>query len=67
MYWKKRTWINKIRKQREFIKKLLDKELINKKLYRELYLKSKGNFFRSQRHIKLYLEEKGILKNESNN
>ncbi|GAF81681.1 unnamed protein product, partial [marine sediment metagenome] len=27
-------------------------------LYRKFYLKSKGGFFRSRRHIKLYLEER---------
>jgi len=60
----KRTWINKIRKQRTLLKSLYDNKKIDAKMYRELYRKSKGNFFRSARHIKVYLEEHGILKNE---
>ncbi len=56
---KKRAWINKIRIQRAFLKELRDKDIINKGVYRELYLKSKGGFFRSKRHIKLYLESLG--------
>ena len=53
----KRDWINKIRIQRNFVKELRDKEIVSKKVYQELYLKAKGGFFRSKRHIKLYLEE----------
>jgi ribosomal protein L19E len=37
---------------------LKEKKIIDDKLYRELYLKSKGGFFRSKRHIKIYLEER---------
>ncbi len=54
----KRKWINKIRSQRKFLRILKDKKVVDKKLFRELYLKSKGGFFRSKRHIKIYLEER---------
>jgi len=37
---------------------LKDRKIIDDKLYRELYSKSKGGFFRSRRHIKLFLEER---------
>jgi large subunit ribosomal protein L19e len=53
----KQTWMFKIRVQREFIRLLLEKGIITRLAYRELYLKSKGGYFRSKRHIKLYLEE----------
>jgi hypothetical protein len=46
-----------VRVQREFIKLLLSKNIITRQAYRGLYLKSKGGYFRSKRHIKLYLEE----------
>lgn len=55
---RKRAWINKIRAQRKLLKKLKENKIINDKEYREFYLKSKGGFFRSRRHIKLYLSEK---------
>lgn len=59
---KKRQWINHIRSQREFLQTLRDKEVIEKAVYRSLYLKSKGGFFRSKRHMKMYMEEKGLIK-----
>ncbi len=61
---KKEAWINRVRAQRLFLKALKDKGVIDSKLYRELYLKSKGGFFRSKRHIKIYLEGKELLENE---
>ena len=53
----KRRWIAKIRSQRLFIKELKTKKIIDAVTFRELYNKAKGGFFRSVRHIKLYLEE----------
>lgn len=60
----KRSWMNKIRLQRNFIKSLRNKSIITSTVYHELYLKSKGGFFRSLRHLKLYTQERGLLKNE---
>ncbi|MEE9525240.1 MAG: 50S ribosomal protein L19e [Candidatus Woesearchaeota archaeon] len=58
---KKKAWIGKIRIQRRFLKELRDKEFISKSNYHGLYRKSKGGFFRSKRHIKLYLEEHKLI------
>ena len=62
-YPKKLKWMNKIRVQRKFIKKLKENKVITQKLYRDLRSKSKGGFFRSKRHIKIYLN-KQKTKNE---
>ncbi len=59
---KKDRWIKKIRIQRIFLKELRDKKIIPTGIYQDLYLKSKGGFFRSKRHIKIYIEEKGLVK-----
>ena len=59
---KKKAWIGKIRIQRRFLKELRDKGLVSKSDYHGLYQKSKGGFFRSKRHIKLYLEEHKLVK-----
>ena len=59
---KKKAWINKIRVQRRFLKELKNKNIITKTDYHSLYLKSKGGFFRSKRHIKLYIEERELVK-----
>ena len=58
----KRTWMNKIRLQRDFIKSLRDKSMITSAAYHELYMKSKSGFFRISRHLKLYTEEQGLIK-----
>ncbi|MBI5390774.1 50S ribosomal protein L19e [Candidatus Woesearchaeota archaeon] len=58
----KRTWINKIRLQRAFLKELNDKGLIDHEVYKKSYGLAKGNFFRNKRHVKIYLEERGLFK-----
>lgn len=55
---RKRNWINLVRSQRDLIRDLKDKKVINNKVYRGLYRKIKGGYFRSRRHIRLYLGEK---------
>jgi large subunit ribosomal protein L19e len=59
---RKRTWIMSIRKQRAFLKELKEKSLIEQKTFTDVYRKAKGGYFRSQRHIKLYLEENKLIK-----
>lgn len=59
---KKHAWMNKVRTQRKLLKELRDKSYLEKKDYRTLYLKVKGGFFRSRRHIKLYIEERNLVK-----
>jgi large subunit ribosomal protein L19e len=53
----KEAWMNRIRVQRVFVLLLLNKKIITRAAYRELYLKCKGGYFRSRRHIKLYLQD----------
>jgi large subunit ribosomal protein L19e len=54
---RKEKWMILVRGLRVFIKDLKANDLIENKVYRDLYLKIKGGFFRSKRHIKLYLNE----------
>ncbi|MBT6995305.1 50S ribosomal protein L19e [Candidatus Woesearchaeota archaeon] len=58
---KKQNWMNHVRKQREFIKELRDKKLISTLVYRNMYSKVKGGFFRSKNHIKIYLTENRLF------
>lgn len=60
------SWMNRIRSQRILIKELKDKNKISKETYRNLYNKCKGGFFRSKRHIRLYLEENNLLEKNGN-
>lgn len=57
----KSTWINNIRLQRELLFSLKEKKLIKSKIYRDLYNKAKGGYFRSIRHIKIYLKEHNLV------
>jgi large subunit ribosomal protein L19e len=56
----KLAWMSRIRAQREFIQELREKEIVTNDSYRILYGKSKGGFFRSIRHIKIYINEQNL-------
>jgi len=58
---RKRSWINKIRAQRNLLKELRSKEIITKKVFNTVYKKTKGGFFRSRRHIRTYLGEHNLI------
>ncbi len=60
----KSLWIAKIRTQRKLLKDLRNKKILTPEIYRDLYLKAKGGFFRSRRHLLFYLEEHNIIKNK---
>jgi len=59
---RKEAWMAKIRAQRNYIKTLREKKKIDTALFRDLYMKSKGGYFRNVRHIQFYLTERGIIK-----
>lgn len=54
-------WIQRIRLQREFLKQLRDNKKITMKMYHILYMKAKGGFFRSLRHMKIYMNENRLF------
>ncbi len=58
---RKETWMTKIRAQRLLLKNMKEGEVITNKVYRTLYKKAQGGFFRSRRHIKLYAEEHRLI------
>ena len=60
---RKKQWMVTVRTQRDLVKDLRDKSLLKKSDYGNLYRKIKGGFFRSRRHIKLYLEEHKLIQN----
>ena len=60
---RKLLWMIKIRNQKDLLKSLRNKSLISKKTYRLLYRKAKGGFFRSRRHIDIYLTEHKLIEN----
>lgn len=62
----KKSWMTKVRTQRDLLLTLKNKDLIPKEEYRNLYRKISGGFFRSRRHIRIYLKENNILINNKN-
>jgi large subunit ribosomal protein L19e len=57
---RKTTWINKVRSQRRYLKKLRDEEYISPATYRTLYNQSKGNLFRSVRFLRNHIRDNGL-------
>ncbi len=58
---RKKAWMNKIRAQRVLLKELKENNKISNETFRKLYLRSKGGFFRSKRHIKIYLQDNNLI------
>ncbi|HIG98061.1 TPA: 50S ribosomal protein L19e [Candidatus Woesearchaeota archaeon] len=58
---KKSVWVAKVRLQRRFLKRLKTGKAIKAAEFVDIYRKIKGGFFRSRRHMQLYLTEKGIM------
>ncbi len=56
----KTNWIDRIRLQRKTLRNLVERGIINREIYKDLYYKATGGFFRSKRHILLYIEERGL-------
>lgn len=60
----KTRWVIKIRALRSLLKSYKDDSKLDSKTYRDLYRKSKGNFFRNKRHMLLYIEQNNLLISE---
>ena len=62
---KKRRWINTVRPLRAMLKELRTDGQIDNATYRKVYLLIKGGQFRSRSHMRLYMEQHGMLKRKS--
>jgi large subunit ribosomal protein L19e len=56
----KKKWMGKVRLQRSTLEELRDK--LTPEEHKEIYMKIKGGFFRSKRHMMLFIEERGLKK-----
>ena len=57
----KLQWMRQVRAQRELLKRLRDHEFITQETFNSMYMKAKGGFFRSARHLKLFLQEQELF------
>ncbi len=58
----KDRWMMKIRPMRKELRKLRSEGKISPRVYRELYLKAKGNAFRNTAHLRTYISERRLSK-----
>jgi large subunit ribosomal protein L19e len=56
----KKMWLLKVRSLRRQLNEM--KPQLNEGAYRKLYNMVKGGYFRSKSHMKLYVDEKGLMK-----
>ena len=61
---RKKAWMAKVRSQRKYLRVLKEKQLIDNQIYRNIYRKIGGGYFRSKRHIQLYLNEHNLFKSK---
>ena len=54
---RKRSWISIVRAQRTMLKELLAAGKVDKRLYKDLYRKSGGGYFRSRAHVQMHIDE----------
>jgi large subunit ribosomal protein L19e len=57
----KLQWMRLVRLQRDLLKRLRDHGTITQETFTIMYAKSKGGFFRSIRHLKLFLQEQELF------
>jgi len=57
---KKDRWMRKIRPMRIELRRLREERKITRKVYRDLYLKAKGNAFRNTAHLRTYIQEHNL-------
>ena len=64
---RKDKWMIKIRALRTLLKDLKEKQKIDSKTHKDLYLKAKGNFFRNKRHLMIYIEQNNLIMENKEN
>jgi len=58
----KRSWMKRIRTQRERLAELREGKKIERRTYRKLYMMAKGGAFRSLSQLSTYIEEHNLTK-----
>ncbi|GBF09681.1 50S ribosomal protein L19e [Aeropyrum pernix] len=60
----KERWMHRIRKIRRYLRYLRDKQVIDRKTYRRLYMLAKGGTFRDLASLKRYMADRGLAPEE---
>ncbi len=64
---RKENWMKRIRSIRKLLVEMKMQGMIDGKVYRSMYIKSKSGLFRSKSHVTIYLERNNLLKNSEKN
>jgi large subunit ribosomal protein L19e len=64
LYSRKKSWMDRIRAIRFFLRLLKERGVIDRSLYRTLYKKASGGMFDSKRAVVMYLEMNRILEGD---
>ncbi len=65
-YPKKKAWMRTVRSLRKELKNMKENNEVLNRHYREIYKKIKGGMFRSKHHMRLYMRDHGMIKEENN-
>ena len=63
---KKEAWMNRVRLQRSYINLLREKGVLDTKTFRKVYLRVKAGSFRSKSHLKIFLQDLGVISKSQN-
>ena len=58
----KRRWILTVRPLRKMLKELKNSQQVDNRTYRQMRLLVKGGMFRNRSHLRIYMEQHGLLK-----
>jgi large subunit ribosomal protein L19e len=61
----KRKWISTVRPLRRMLKELKATQQIDNQTFKHLYRLVKGGTFRSRAHLRIYLEQRGLVKKKT--
>lgn len=59
---RKERWVCTVRALRNFLKELREKNMITQETFKKTYRLVKGGMFKSRSHLKVYLEQRGLIK-----
>jgi len=62
----KKEWITRVRKLRRYLKELKEKNMLENRVYRNIYRKIGGGMFRGKNHLELYLRDHDLIKVKDN-
>jgi large subunit ribosomal protein L19e len=59
---RKERWMSTVRALRKMLKEMKSKDEIDNQTFKKLYRLVKGGMFRSKSHLKIYMEQHGLIK-----